>query len=135
MGNSPSSAPATSAPAAAPSGWDVQTKQLRDDSKSSTGSQCTHSVTVPAHISAIPLAEALCAALPELFLTTSAAKRACRRKGGPFTIYLADGAEGRCSTMVAAEQLGQRLAAPAAAWLGACSSRRSCVRARRPSGL
>lgn len=84
------------------SGWDVQTKQLQDGSTSSTGSQCVHYITVPANISTIPLAEALCAALPELFATTSAAKRACRRKGGPFTVYLSGGAEGRCSTTVAA---------------------------------
>ena len=93
---------ATEAAAAAPSGWTVQTKQLTGVSESSAGSEAppTYSVTVPAHVSKMPLAEAICAALPELFPSTSAAKRACRRKGGPFTVHLAGGAEGRCSTTV-----------------------------------
>ena len=111
MGNTESSAApteataateATEAAAAAPSGWTVQTKQLTGASESSAGSEAppTYSVTVPAHVSKMPLAEAICAALPELFPSTSAAKRACRRKGGPFTVHLAGGAEGRCSTTV-----------------------------------
>lgn len=105
MGNTPSSAApteateATVAPAAAapaPSDW-VVTKQLTGGSEAPP-----ISVTVPAHVSKMPLAEAICAALPELFPSTSAAKRACRRKGGPYTVHLAGGAEGRCSTTVAA---------------------------------
>ena len=87
--------------AAAPSGWEVQTKQLTGASAGSP----TYSVKVPAHVSQMPLADAICAALPELFPSTSAAKRACRRKGGPFTVHLADGTEGRCSMTVAAGDL------------------------------
>ena len=99
MGNTASSAEAQEP--GAPSGWEVQTKQLAGGSTSSTGSPA-YTVTVPAHVSKMPLADAICAALPELFPSTSAAKRACRRKGGPYTVHLAGGAEGRCSTTVAA---------------------------------
>ena len=64
-----------------------------------SGAICVHIVC--ASIQALPLPAALMRALPTLFPTTSAAKKACRRGGGPFSVEL-PGGHGRCVTTVSA---------------------------------
>ena len=60
-----------------------------------------YTVTVPSDIlEPLPLADALAAALPQLFQTSTSAKRACRRKGGAYSVLLADGSDGRCEHKV-----------------------------------
>mmetsp|Transcript_83002 Transcript_83002/g.165707 ORF Transcript_83002/g.165707 Transcript_83002/m.165707 type:complete len:236 (+) Transcript_83002:35-742(+) len=39
--------------------------------------------------------------LPQLFPSSSAAKRACRNKGGKYSVVLGDGREGRCASELA----------------------------------
>ena len=56
-------------------------------------------VTAPAHVEALPLPAALMTALPTWFPTTSAAKKACRRGCGPYSVELSGG-NGRCVTTV-----------------------------------
>ena len=62
-------------------------------------------VTAPAGIAPLSLPEALAAALSEIFPTSSAAKRACRKKGGRWSTVLSDGSVGRCETKVEAGDL------------------------------
>ena len=60
-----------------------------------------HTVTVPSDLSEpLPLADALAAALPELFPTSTSAKRACRRKAGAYRVLLSNGRDGRCEHKV-----------------------------------
>jgi hypothetical protein len=58
-------------------------------------------VTVPDGVAALPLPLALRAAMPSQFQTDSSAKRACRRKGGPFTVRLSTGDDARCQSSCA----------------------------------
>lgn len=64
------------------------------------GAGDTLCVTAPAGISPLPLPEALTQALPERFPSDSAARRACRNKGGPYRVLLPDGKPGRCASVV-----------------------------------
>lgn len=75
--------------------WTVRVlSSARLDGHQSPEKDCV--VMVPAECT-VRLPDALLLALPELFPTNSAAKRACRNKGGPFRVSFRD-ALGRCET-------------------------------------
>eukprot|EP00928_Gymnodinium_smaydae_P028534 TRINITY_DN21732_c0_g1_i1.p1 TRINITY_DN21732_c0_g1~~TRINITY_DN21732_c0_g1_i1.p1 ORF type:complete len:433 (-),score=58.47 TRINITY_DN21732_c0_g1_i1:197-1444(-) len=57
-------------------------------------------VIVPKDVESVTLPEALVAALPETFTTSSMAKRACRNKGGRYSTMLPNGAPGRCESVL-----------------------------------
>ncbi|KAI8476173.1 MAG: hypothetical protein J3K34DRAFT_286932 [Monoraphidium minutum] len=108
----PTAAPAPAGPSAADAGlaaptgmhqdnqkWGLQPPEQREDAP-----RVEHAAAAPA---ARPLPDALRAALPEVFPTMTAARKAVRRRR-----VRVDGALGACGDQIAAGQLLQVLAAP-----------------------